>query len=279
MSIKSISRFLAVQLLLAGVTLAAGYITNFDSISGNATLSDADGWVTNDPYDVIGDFGQADFVGVIPGYSTTVDDHWAALGGITGFAPGQPTIILSRPVDLTGASRATFTVAMAVSSSAIPRANKDTFGWTFRNSSDITLFSLLLDPNTADNNGLNIRMYNSSNVELTAYGSGDYDIYYNSIYSLEVFVNELGFTTVNFTDGNLITTQVITNAVTGINPADIAGVAATWILKVPATAGTEQTAYGSNALIFDNYSLIPEPSSTLLVSVATLALLARRKRI
>lgn len=274
---KAITLLFAVQPLLLGPLLAAGYSTNFDSISGGATLSDADGWVTNDPYDEIGDFGQTDYVGVISGYSTTTSDHWALLGGATGFSPGQPTVFLSHDVDLSGGSSASFTVGMGITSSASPRTNQDSFGWTFRNSSSATLFSLIFDPTPAVTGDMNIRMYDGSGTELLAGGSGGFDIFYNAIYSLDLVVDASGAVTVNFTDANNITTEVITAAATGINPGDIGNVAATWILADGTTPGTEQPEYGSNSLLFDNFSVVPEPSVALLGLVGAAAFLRRRR--
>lgn len=276
MSLQSISRSLAVQSLLVGVTFAAGYVTNFDNISGGASLSDADGWVTNDPYVEAIDAGQADYVGVVPNYSATTSDHLALLGGATGFAPGQPTVYLWRPVDLSGSSFASFSVGMAVTSSASPRTNEDTFGWTFRDSTNATLFSLRFDPSTAATGDLNIRMFDSSNTELTV--GPTWDMYYNSIYSLDVSVNALGEVTVNFTDASSATFEVIAGAATGIDPADIAGVAATWSLASSSGENAAQNDFGSNSLVFDNYSLVPEPSSALLACLAGLGFVTRRKR-
>lgn len=282
MSLKLLSHLFVAQSLLLSVSSAASYFSDFDSIPGNASLSGADGWVTNDPYVPAGNFGQTDYVGIISGYSQTLTDNWALLGGATGFTPGQSTVYLWRPVDLTGASGASFTVgSMAVISSALPRLSADTFGWTFRDSSDNTLFSLRFDPETDGPLGdLNIRMYNSSGTEFLAAGSGDWDIYYNSIYSLNVSVSSSGLVDVSFTDANSITTQAITGAATGINPASISGVAATWVLDSPGPGvdGTPQTGFGSNSLVFDNYGLVPEPSSTLLLGVAGLGLALRRRR-
>jgi hypothetical protein len=279
MSLKSLSLMLAVQPLLASAVLAAGYVSNFDDISGNASLSDADGWVTNDPFNPGTNAGQTDFVGILSGYSQTVTDHWALLGGATGFSPGQPTIYLSRPVDLSGSASVSFTTGMAVISSAVPRPNEDTFGWTFRNNLDVTLFSLLFDPNTAVNGDLAIRIYDSSNVEIAGAGSGSWSMFYNAIYSLDVSVNSLGVVDVNFTDANSITTQVINGASTGIDPGDIAGVAATWILDDNTENPTGvYGAFGSNSLVFDNYSLVPEPSSALLLGLAAFGFVTRRRR-
>lgn len=282
MSPKFLINSLAVQSLFLSLGSAATYFTDFDSIPGSGSLSGSDGWVTNDPYVLAGNFGQADFVGIVPGYSQTLSDHWALLGGATGVTPGRSTIYLWQTVDLAGASDVSFTLgSMSVISSASPRLSADTFGWTFRNSSDNTLFSLRLDPETDGQFGdLNVRMYDSSGSEFLAAGSGNWDIYYNSIYSLDVSVNSTGLVNVSLTDANSITTQVITGAATGIDPASIAGVAATWILDTPGPGadGSAQTSFGSNSLVFDNYSVIPEPSATLLFGVAGLGLVLRRRR-
>ena len=45
--------------------------------------------------------------------------------------------------------------------------------------------------------------------------------------------------------------------------------------KVP---GSSQDNYGSNALVFDNYSIVPEPSAPLMLGLAALGLASRRRR-
>lgn len=277
MSYKSFLSFCAIQPLLTGMSVAAGYFTTFDDLTPNFTLSDADGWLTNDPYDPVGDFGQADYVGVVPFYSATNSDYWAVLGGLTGYAPGQPTVYLFRPVDLSPSSSASFTTSMAVTSSGVPRSNQDRFGWVFRNSTNGTLFSILFDSTNMGNGDLQIRLYDGANTELA--GSGNWDIFYNTVYSLDVSVDSTGVINVNFTDPNAVTTQVFSSSPGLVNPSEIGSVAATWIIDDPTPgAPIAQENYGYNALLFNNYSLVPEPSSSLLFALAGAGLLIRRKR-
>ena len=268
----------------------AGYITNFDppAFVGGASLSGQELWDTNNyspgPDMIPGtadDLGQSDFVGIISGYSTTMSDHWALLGGGAGIAPVVNTSYLFRPVDPEGATAAAFNVRFGISSSQTPRGNKDTFGWTFRDSTGAQLLRVGFIPATNQANNLTVRVYDAANNELP--GSGAVNIFNNSIYDLSLGISSTSTVSLSLKDGLGNTTQIINNQVAaGAIPSALSDVAATWSLFDTTTSPNgERPNYGSNSLLFDNYSLafVPEPATTLFgLALGVFGIAARRRQ-
>jgi len=74
-------------------------------------------------------------------------------------------------------------------------------------------------------------------------------------------------------------TQIINNQLAaGAFPGAISDVAATWTVSNTATDGQGQRInYGSNSLVFNNYAIVPEPSSALF-AIGAIGVLACSRR-
>lgn len=264
------------------------YSTTFDTFDHELALSRQDGWVTNDPWVAATNKGQSDIVKQFLGYSLPGGDQWAALGGLSPFAPGAFSISLTHPVAsaglLTGDATANalrLDVAFAITSSATPLLNKDNFGWTFNDAAGNTVFRLALEPNLLTD-GLRIKWYDSEgNVSVTPNS-----IAYDAIYQLQVDVS-LGDDlsdafTVRLVDGFGAVSTILNNVslANGATEA-IASIGARWDIQDPAAdSNGDPTGYGANTILFNNYSVavVPEPSSALLLGAGALLGLARRRR-
>ena len=151
---------------------------------------------------------------------------------------------------------------------------QDTFGWTFRDSGGTELFSVRFVPNLGGpTNG------NGDALRLTAgvYDGGvliggldNFDIFYDAIYDLTVSIPSAGTASVALTDAFNVTTTIYSGTVAGATPNLISDAAATWSL--PGLVAD----YGNNGLLFNDYSLIPEPTSALF-AVGLLAVTAGRR--
>ena len=270
-----------------------GYTTTFApaDFTANQSLSGQQLWDTNNftaanPPSIPFDLGQSDFVGIVSGYSTSVNDYWGLLGGATGIAPVVDTSTLFRPLDLTGAAGAAFGVKFGIISSQSPRTNQDSFGWTFRDSTGAQLLRVGFIPDINQANNLTIRVWDKANLEIP--GSGALNIAYNAPYNLNVDLSSGSLVNVSITStipGSLPTTIINNQLDAGAVPTSIADVAATWTLADPtANPNGERPNFGSNSLVCDNYSVtpipIPEPSTALfgLVGVVSGFVVRRRQR-
>ena len=283
----------AVTMLATSYGQGTGYTTSFApaDFNANASLSGQQLWDTNNftaanPPSIPFDLGQSDFVGIVSGYSTTVNDYWALLGGATGIAPVVNTSTLFRPLDLTGATGAAFDVKFGIISSQNPRPNQDSFGWTFRDSLGNQLLRVGFIPDINQANNLTVRVWDRLDLELP--GSGLFNVLYNSKYDLSVNMSSGSLVNMSITStvpGSLPTTIINNQLDAGAVPTSIADVAATWTLADPtANPNGERPNFGSNSLVFDNYSVtpipIPEPSTALfgLVGVVSGFVVRRRQR-
>ena len=258
-----LARLIGPVAALALFTTAQGasYVTDFNppAFAGNRTLSGQGSWDTNN---YLPSLGQSDFVGVLSGYSLTISDYWGLLGGAVGIAPVVNTSFLYRPVVSSGATSAAFSVKFGIISSQIPRGNKDTFGWTFRDSSGVQLLRVSFIPATSQSNNLTVRIYDASNNQLL--GSGLYNIFYDAKYDLSLSLSSTGVVSMSLKDSLGITTPIVNSQIaTGAIPHSISDVAATWTLfDTTANPNGTRPNFGSNALVFDSYSLtfvIPDP--------------------
>ena len=287
MNALQITLLSAVALGFAANANAAPYITNFDppAYFGNSSLSGQQGWDTNNysdngtPGNPLDDLGQSDSVGELAGYSTSASDFWGLLGGVIGFAPVVNTSYLFVPLNLVGESQAVFNVRFGIISSQLPQTEEDTFGWTFRNSVGNQLLRVAFIPDINQGGQLAVRVFDSANSELA--GSGSFDIAYDSQYDLSVNVSGAGIVSVSIDD--LLANppaQIINNQpAAGAIPSAISNIAATWTLAdTTSFPNGERPNYGSNSLVFDNYSVIPEPSSAFLLIFSSLFLTLRRRQ-
>src|SRR5215217_2891031 len=94
-------------LALPSLSFAVGFSTTFDNLPANETLSGQEDpagsgqfWDTNNF--TAGGLGQSDFVGILPNYSTSGTDKWAALGGLAQVAPVVQTSYVFHEANLAG---------------------------------------------------------------------------------------------------------------------------------------------------------------------------------
>lgn len=271
--------------LFLGTPFALAYTTTFDASEGytvNTPLSGQQGWVTNDPFvaDANGGHGQADNVEFVAGLSSNAGDYFGRIGQ---FVPGMAETNVSHTVDLVGNTTFNFTVDFAI----FPFTDgiRDTFGFTFRDSADQTLFSLRFTPDTTIVEQYNIRFFNAVS-EQTASGSGAFNLFDNQLYRLDLTVDEAGSTDVTVatltssgaTPGTAVT--VINDAPVGPVAGTIDDVAITWILTDQTTMDEFGgfTGAGGNSIGVTNLSAVPEPGTGLLLVGGLAGLLARRRR-
>jgi len=288
--IESLRKFaptiLAASIVLTGQRASAANVfsTSFDGYSNVNALSAQNSWETNDVYVSASSSGQTDVVGLIGGYSQTVNDYWALLGGLNGNNPQLASILVYRPFSseglLTGGltdSTLRFEVDFSVSSSVTPRPAEDAFGWSFRDSTGTQLFRLAFEPQAGAS--LRLKYYDGANTGTTTAFSLPYD----SIFGLTVDVSMGNATqdtlSVSLTDGFNVTSQVLSglslpNGIAG----NIAQIAARW--DITNAIGGPQTGYGLNSMIFNDYSVsaVPEPGTAGALLIGATAFGLRRRR-
>ena len=276
---------LAILLLLAiapaGFAQTVTYFTNFDnqtdfppgqSVSSYTTAQlpannpnqDLD-WVTSDANqrdDILASSNNA--------YSGYSGDSWGAMGGELG-NPSQAEVELYNPVKI--GSAFTMSMEFVVTSSTAASGNpiNDTFGLTFRNTSNNLLFQILFTPDAGSPNSLLDVVWNDGGSN----SSQQLQIDRNAAYNIQV-------------TGNLAAATFQSTVSVASNPSSqgsFSGSMASTGQTLSAAALTWQTATasapGNNLLLFNNYSVIPEPSALIsfLLGGATLVLWRpRRKR-
>lgn len=243
--------------------LCAQYAPDFSTFSPGFTISsqkdsDApdDRWQTNDS-------NQANYIGVIYGYSQSLTDYWASLGGLTQLAPSERNVDLFRNFSLPAdCNQAVFDVRFSITESKTPWVTRDAFAWKFRTPEGTNIVSLDFEP-VSDSPVLKLYWTDCNGVRTpTTFGIG-----YNSIYSLHAVVSGLKthdpVFSVNLTDSLGSTSNVIQAALPGNSPETVGQVAAAWMLS-----GATLADYGFNSLLFSGYSVVPEPSIFSLVILA-----------
>ncbi len=283
--------FVAASLAAGGSAFGQNYSTNFNTgFTANASLSGQDNWDTNDAAaSPTSPVGQSDYVGPVTGYAgSSSTNYQGALGGLyhsSGELPGAPIVYLEHPYSPGAATsyalNTDFDIAFPATGTSGANYSRDSFGFNFgsnfQTATPTNLFSLNFTPDLSGNG-------NSANQMLFGYTvngattTTNNAVLYNGIYHLQLSVNVTARTAVATIAGaNNYSLNIL---LTAINPAAVQEVAATWNLfdKTTGNATSGYSNAGSNALIFDNFS-VPEPSiwAMLGMGAAGLALVLCRR--
>jgi hypothetical protein len=233
-------------------------------------------WVSTDQ-------NQADAVQSFTGWGTA-GSNWAAIGGGISSTPGGPTIAPStgnvqlwtplseQDVDF----NVNFGITLSTGATASTGSAQDTFGWTFRTATGSELFAILFEPSTTSGT-LNVYTQSSTGALLPT----GLSISTGAIYTLNLLTN-LG---ANSFQANLSgdgTSFPINFANIPAGTTSIGAIAATWDLSDLTTDPTtgDLTDYGSNMMLFDDYTVesVPEPSSVVLAIGGLLGIAGLRRR-
>lgn len=277
-----VSGFSALAALFMGLASAHGqatYVTSFDNLNPNNTLSDQDGWTNTDP-------NQPDSVGILAGYSTSGTDFVASEGGLFLASGGGPTVspgYLSHGFAPVG--NYSFNVDYAITGSATPFLSNNRFSFTFSNTALSTplnahgdIFSIDFVPQTATatpgTNGVDAvryTVYNAATGMATQTTTG-LGFSMNQLMHLSLSVNTTANTLSFSVTGPIGAPITVADApLTGTLGALVTSLSAEYIQAPGAAAG-------SNALIFNNLAAVPEPSTYAMVGLGVLGLAARFRR-
>ena len=238
-----------------GIAGSPVYHTDFNNFDPFFSVSGQDGWMTND-IDTGQGFGETNGFGTlrvpVDGSSTA-----AILGGYlqSSFPPGLHDIFLWKPVNVTG-SAMEFSVdfVFVKSSSSGPFSVGDTFGWAVRDANGDEIFKLAFEP-TSFTNRLEIVSYDALGMRL----SSGLDFFSGSLYTIEISMFP------ELSGGERVIARLVA-AGTSFLLADrflptgsisaVEQIAANWKIMDPAV-GAEglPSSYGSNFMMFDNYSV------------------------
>lgn len=241
-------------------------------------VAGVDGWTINDP-------GANNGTGLnsTMSFITTLDDGVkpaselpaAALGGWNDTpAANAPTTVFLSHAAPTSLQYAQFSTDFVIAAST-NYPGRDGFGFSFRDSADNNLITISLVPAASVNNDTYQVSYTvGANPTLNAKENiTGLDMYIeeNGLYSLELGFTANGanptFTATLFGSNG---SQSFSDIATGLGVAMIDRFGVEW----NTIAGEE----GDNYIIFDNITLVPEPSSALLFGLGVLAFAARRRR-
>ncbi len=237
-----------------------------------ADVNGIDGWT-------VGVDGAPSDNGAIPGghlawVSTYLSSTAVALGGVYNYpATASPaTVLLSHaaPGELQFAD---FSVKFNIQPSTenTDPAFRDGFGFTFRDKDNLNLLTISLVPVVSDAMDAYQVCYTVGAGSRTAAQDGNND---------PMFIYQYGPYTMNLTLLANGANPTFSGTVIGTNTRTFTGVATNMGATSIARVGAEWnvTDAGDNYIVFDNISLIPEPSSALLFGMAGLGLALRRRR-
>lgn len=231
-------------------------------------VAGVDGWVINDPGSDNAPPNPLSFVAANINGSPA-----AALGGWNDvpLAGAPSTVYLSHSVNV-GLQTASFSTQFAISASNFAFPGRDGFGFSFRNGSNNLLTISLVPVASLNNDAFQVRYTVGTETTLDAKdGVGDnMFIYHNGLYSLDFDFTPNGNDPTFSATISGTNAQTFTGTATGLGSAVISNFGAEWN-TIP---GQE----GNNFIVFDNVSLVPEPSSALLLGLAGFAFVSRRKR-
>lgn len=284
---------------------ANGYAPAFSSLDGAPTNAPAaDQWQTTDPFDETTELGSTS---VLQYYSTFTlgppapaasQNQSVLFGGYAasgGFLPGITNPVLYRNFDHQFGSAATKFSAdfdiIGPSSGAF--SNNDTFGFSLNNTNGSSLAAFQFVPNAPAPSALNVRwVQNGTNVVTNQTTFSGFSILYNTLYRLEAVVSSnqvtmtlAGLTTqtnlsgviTNYAAGSAVTIVNVGALSGGLSSTDFEQAAITWDL-----ASTNNLDPGSNYMIVNQVSVVPEPSTVGLLALGLAAVgsvyLRRRRK-
>ncbi|MCX6966296.1 MAG: PEP-CTERM sorting domain-containing protein [Verrucomicrobia bacterium] len=306
------------SILLAGIcalllqtSAQAGFYDDFDGYTRNQAVSYwlklPDGNYTGDSYNPLGIYNEVAAPNLATYHWVTTDlfqddaastgwpnhsgDLWAEIGGSWG-APSQSSVELWSPVNeaVYWGQPVAFNVKFGIDPSTVAYPTMDSFGWTVRNVAGDKLFAVL---------------FKASDAALSVvYDPGYYGVYTENAAGVNVFTGiEISLGSIyNLSLAIDLPNKSYSAAITplgtlseALNPAlyptqtfgasdlpdatNVGAVAATWNLADPQVVDGAPTNAGDNRMFFDNYSIVPEPSSVALVfgGLGLLTALQRRR--
>ena len=259
----------------------SGWVRNVGFVGQNTSEPAADRWQGNDPYDPIGGTGETDSLAYALGYTpggSAVGNSSIIQGGAYLFAsilPGTANIDMWRSFTPLGSSSVSFSVEWSLIGSLDPGfANLDTFGFGLRDSSNTqSLLELSLTPS------INIQPNSYTLQSIVDSGTGLVtntiaDLGYQAVFQMvvdvtgstyDLSINQIDPSTrTNINTYNLVDGAAISD---GLSATDLGTIGIDWDL----TSGNPADP-GSNYIIVNDVSVVPEPSTYALVGLAALGL-------
>lgn len=244
-------------------------------------------WQGNDLYNAGTGLGETDLVARAVGYTPSPLANSSliqgGLGASAGVLPGTNSVQIWKTFGALGSSSVSFFTEWSIigsSPSEAPYTNSDTFAFDLRNAGNTqSLLKLQFTP------GINI-LSNAYTLQTIASGSATntvVDLGYGSLFQLQVDITG-GSYDLSLTRLDPATRTVITNfsnlssgtLSSGSVAEDLATVGIDWVL----TSG-DNLDPGSNYMIVNEISVVPEPSTYVLVVLALVGLfgfVVRRRR-
>lgn len=275
---------LATILIAAGSTVPAystSYVSDFSSLSPGAALENIDGWHQSaSNYDSI--YPRA--FGTQVGGGTPA----AAVGGFYDTEPpaGEDYFCAFHSLDLALLSPASFNVNFALVDSEgfevdgiIYGSERNPFEITLRNAANAELFSLIFDPVLGESSDPTASPDDLWNVSWSSGGVKSLPIaaiYEASMYGLNLQFNPNG-SNVEFNLGlNGINSFSYSDTLNGMSSEQITRIEFGIHAVTSEAVGSPQ--FGTNHIVFEGLSVVPEPSVTLLTGGALFVMTMRRRR-
>jgi len=272
--------FLSVWLATIGLATSlygAAYTTNFNSYALYSDPAGQDGWTINDSTDQYAAINRANADPLNPGITSRALQLGDA--SLVTYQPVGPSVVLSHAYTGTvGATNLTFDFIINDSATGSFQ-NRDIFGTSISNGSGGNLLSISFVPVSQSTDPDN-DPYARWNLYYTL-GTGATVPLNLSVYKNTQYYFNLGFnpnaSNPALSDFLLSITSQTNTLHDGATGLSLAPSAATGNLNI-SWSKDSGAAFGSNSLVVDNLSVVPEPSSTLLICLAGLGFVSRRKR-